>query len=197
MSLEELRLRALRRAARLLDERSLKRYFELRQHLLQKKSHRKEFEKAFMAFYKLNNARLGKPLLKKYFDLLFDADPGASGWPDFAPILKALKPRFQASFASKLVATRDESWPMFDRHVANFFGVKIPATGSEHYRTAVLTSHLSTIRKTYIAWANGALKEELERLRARIPDLATAHPVRLCDFLVWTAGRKNLTACLR
>ena len=202
MTLKDLQLRLLGLAASELTQPDLRAYFELKQLLPRPGGkERHAFESRFAIFYGLNAAAVSAKFKQQYFEKLFDADPTAKTWPDYRTLLRELyviptrkKTKvFPASFVSKLVATRDESRPLYDRHVANFFGLAVPATGSTTYRSEIFVSHLESLRDRYTEWSNRELMSVLEDLRHRIPPLTDCHSVRLCDFLVWTVGRKKLS----
>jgi hypothetical protein len=201
VSLARSQIRILERSAQELKAREVKPYFELKS-LLSGPSvpDRQRFEKDYCRFYGLNIAGLTDRFLRVYFDALYSAKPTSAGWPDYLALLRKLhaipnrkgKESLQSSFVSKLVASKDEAWPLYDRHVANFFGLFVPNTGSVVFRAQLLVAHLELIKQRYLAWAGGDLAPVLAGVRMRIPDLASCHDIRVCDFLVWRAGNKKL-----
>lgn len=202
MSLARSQVRVLERSARALAAAEVAPYFALKAQLSrQPLPNRQKFEKDYCRFYGLNVAGLTDRFLRTYFDTLYAATPASAGWPDYPGLLQALhaipnrkgKESLQSSFVSKLVASKDETQPLYDRHVANFFGLFVPGTGSVVFRAQLLVSHLELIKQTYLAWADDELAPTLERLRKRIPELAGCDDVRVFDFLVWRAGNKKLT----
>jgi hypothetical protein len=203
MSLDRTQVGVLKHSADALEAREVKPYFELKAHLSkQPMRDRREFEKDYCRFYGLNIAGLTEGFQRSYFDALYLAKPGVEGWPDYPALLRKLhaipnrrgKATLQSSFVSKLVASRDESWPLYDRHVANFFGVFVPSTGSVTFRAQVLISHLEFIRQRYATWSKNDLATTLALLKTRIPELRGCQDIRICDFLVWRAGNKKMTA---
>jgi hypothetical protein len=201
VSLARSQIHILERSAQALEAREVKPYFELKS-LLSRTSlpDQQRFEKDYCRFYGLNIAGLTDQFLRVYFDALYSAKPTSTGWPDYLALLRKLhvipnrkgKESLQSSFVSKLVASKDEAWPLYDRHVANFFGLFVPRSGSLAFRAYVLVAHLEVIKQRYLAWAEDELAPALARLRRRIPELAGCHDIRVCDFLVWRAGNKKL-----
>jgi len=203
MTLDRTQISVLERSAEALEAREVNPYFELKTDLSRRRiGNKQDFEKRYRRFYGLNVAGLTDVFLRIYFDALYSAKPGTTGWPDYPALLQRLhaipnrkgKHALQSSFVSKLVASRDESWPLYDRHVSDLFGVRVPSTGSVAFRTQVLVAHLDFIKHKYLAWADGELAPALVRLKARIPELSRCHDIRICDFLVWRAGYKKMTA---
>jgi hypothetical protein len=202
MTLQQFQVQMLGRAAKELTQKDLKPYFDLKRLLPRPVGERRlEFERLFAKFYGLNAAAVSDRFKERFFERLFLANLKAKEWPDYSNLLRELheiptrrkKQAFPASFVSKLVATCDDSRPLYDRHVANFFGLAIPVAGSLAYRSAILVSHLEFLRSLYTEWSKQELASSLDELRTRIPDLDSCHSVRLCDFLVWTVGRKKLS----
>lgn len=195
-SLNVYQLARLQKAATRLDPKSVQTVLQLRAllHSTETSAH-PTFRELFTRFYGLNAGGLTEAFKQRYFELLFAFSPAQGDV--YTPLLRELYdyPRRQGdhalhgSFVSKLVATHDESRPIYDRQVARFFGLSAPSSGSIEFRIAGFVTNLDLLRRTYLAWVDDS------RLRA-VLDLATEHnarlrdlhPVRLCDFLVWSAG---------
>ncbi|MFO7698849.1 MAG: hypothetical protein R6X16_17080 [Anaerolineae bacterium] len=198
MSLAELQLGIICRAMPLVEARSVDRYLELRR-LVNDASEesRARFESGFASFYALNAAFPTEAFRRRYFDLLWalalPIEPGT-----YATLLTELyqipgspgNHALHASFVSKLVAMHDESKPILDHNTSRFFGVVVPAEGDLDYRIALFVDHLERISRTYLLWAtNPQFCTATAALCDRIPGLATCHPVRVCEFVVWAAVR--------
>jgi hypothetical protein len=94
---------------------------------------------------------------------------------------------------SKLVAIHDESRPLYDRHVRNFFGIWKPGIGSTDFQISGFIKNLSLIQQEYQSWSSDDdFKIILNCAQNKIPELKKCHENRICDFLVWTAGRNKL-----
>ena len=159
-----------------------------------------EFRRTFANYYGLQHGGLADAFKDRYFELLFElklqdvADP-------YTPILKELYeiPRrlgdkaLQCSFVSKLVAVHDESRPIYDRHVSNFFGIVVPPVGDVDFRIAGFLTNLHWLRETYQRWSQDSqFQGILQSVQQKHPALQDCAMTRLADFLVWTVGRKKL-----
>ncbi len=192
----------LSQAARILQQREVSPYFELRSLILkQDRKSRAAFKRIFSTYYGLNAAGLTDAFKKRYFDLLFGLDLSIHEAPPYETVLKALykikrrkKDRaLQASFVSKLISIHDESHPLFDRHVSGFFGISVPTSGALDFRISGFVENLDHIRNQYREWCeNEQVKELIAELKLRIPQLTNCHAIRICDFLVWTIGRHKI-----
>jgi hypothetical protein len=98
------------------------------------------------------------------------------------------------SFVSKLVAIHVESSPIYDRHVASFFGASAPSAAvPKADRINWYINFLAEVRSSYIAWADDReVREVLVHFVQRDTRLAKCHVVRQLDFLVWKVGNKKL-----
>jgi hypothetical protein len=176
-------------------------YFELKRLLVSKRAvDRREFQTQFATYYRLHSGGLTEEFKRRYFEHLFAFESVRQKDP-YTPILLDLYsfPRLkgdytiQASFVSKLVAIHDESRPLYDRHVSKFFGVTVPSVGPVEFRIAGFVANLQRIRDYYDAWAvDPHFKRITQALFVKHPQLQTCHPSRVCDFLVWTVGDKEI-----
>lgn len=198
MAVSEHHWALLTKAATSIEPGAFARYFELKRLLAS--GDRKAFQHEFTTYYRLNIGGLTPKFKRRYFELLFECSP--SGHPDpYTPILIELHaferlkggPSIQASFVSKLVAIHDESRPIYDRHVSNFFGMGVPTIGTPEFRIAGFVANLVRIQEQYEEWAGdprfGAIQATVFKKQPRLKD---CHPSRLCDLLVWTVGSKGL-----
>ena len=190
---------ALNRSEPLIQARNYQRYLRLKELLPQQdEPSRAEFQRTFKSYYGLNLASLGDEFLEAFFQALF-------AWHaemDMAALLRDLhaiptscgQNTLQLSFVSKLVAIHDESRPIYDKHVKNFFGAYEPGVNEElATRIQWWRDFLSHVAQAYNEWANDEdVAPILARLRQRIPELQNCHAVRLLDFLVWKAGNQQL-----
>lgn len=207
MSFLQHQLDLVSRGAAHIMESEVAPYFALRAMLSRNEAHERPlFRKQFTTFYGLNAAGVTDTFKTRYFELLFGLKLDPRVPPPYEALLLDLhriKRRkgdnvLAASFVSKLVAMHDESRPLFDRHVSHFFGVDVPSAGPLEFRIAGFVANLDAIRGHYLAWSKR--KEFLSvvaSLRERIPCLTSCHDVRICDFLVWTVGRRRIGAPLK
>lgn len=175
-------------------------YFALRQLLADPRPKaREQFATRFASYYRLRSAGLTAEFIQLYFKRLFECSPVGVADP-YTELLRELYdfPRrqgdraLQSSFVSKLVAVHDESRPIYDSHVANFFGMNVPRVGSVSFRIAVFVRNLARIQVDYESWARDPRFRRIGRaFFAKHPGV-NCHPTRICDFLVWTIGANDL-----
>ncbi|MBI3922507.1 MAG: hypothetical protein HY318_13880 [Armatimonadetes bacterium] len=159
-----------------------------------------DFRRTFESYYGLNAGGVSKTFKDRYFDLLLGLKI-EEGLDPYTPILKELYefPRrrgdkaLQCSFVSKLVAIHDETRPIFDRHVSDFFGITVPSNGSVDFRIAGFVTNLRWLRDTYHRWSeDNWFQKILLMVRKEHHSLESCADPRVTDFLVWTVGRKKL-----
>lgn len=192
----------LTRAAAAVEPGAFEKYFDLKRLLASTAPmDRRRFQKTFIGYYRLGGAGLSEPFKQRYFELLFACNPLGQADP-YTPLLRELyrfKTRrghraLQASFVSKLVSMHDESRPIYDRHVSNYFSLRVPSVAlPTEVRIAGFVTILQRIQEHYEHWAIDRRFRGLETVMFRKqPKLKDCHPTRLCDFLVWTVGDKKL-----
>ena len=191
----------LSQASNHLTGNDLAPYFTLRRLLRYKpQGFEPEFKSTFVQHYGLNAGGLTEEFKDLFFKLLFDLnvheylDPYTHNLKTLYKIPRRTKDQaLQCSFVSKMVAIHDDSRPIYDKHVAKFFGISVPGIGSSDFRIAGFISNLQIIRSIYLDWSKDSRFQEVKRqLFQHIPELKDSHPVRVCDALVWTVGRKKL-----
>ena len=193
--------RLLSKAAKTIKPEDVDDYFELKRLLASRQPDaRTKFETLFASYFRLNIARLTDAFKRRYFKLLFKCKPSGKRDP-YTPLLLDLYrfPRLkgdqtlQPSFVSKLVAIHDDSRPLYDTNVRNFFGVSAPSIGPIEFRISGFIQNLGYIKESYVTWTQDPKFARLTKiLFRRHPQLRKCHPIRICDFLVWTVGKYKL-----
>jgi hypothetical protein len=191
----------LREATMHLEETNVSPYLTLR-YLLTKKpaGFQAEFRRIFESYYGLNSGGLTEAFKNRYFDLLFGLEIQDHDDPHTRILAELYEiPRrkgdkaLQCSFVSKLVAIHDESYPIFDRHVSDFFGISVPSNWSLDFRIAGFMENLKHLRNTYQCWSEDSeFQKILLTLKQRHPYLNGCTTPRIADFLVWTVGHNKL-----
>jgi hypothetical protein len=187
-------------AVKYLKEEDYAPYLKLKHLLAEKPSgFRLEFRRTFESYYVMGAAGLTEDFKNRFFELLFalairDDDPYTSLLKDLYEYPRRQGDKsLQCSFVSKLVAVHDESRPILDKHVSNFFGIKIPSTGGVDFKISVFVACIGLLRKIYQGWAEDSqFNEILSRLKLRHPRLVNCDTCRVADLLVWTVGREAL-----
>ena len=163
---------------------------------------RKQFRKLFASYYSLNAGGLTDEFKDKYFAILHSGKLFKKGKPRYEAInilLSKIKRRkgdfaLSLSFVSKLVAIHDETCPIYDRYVLEFFGAKATSAAKPRKdRIEWFVKFIAAVKEDYQAWANDSqIKNILSRVKARDATLAKCDEVRLLDFLVWQVGNQKL-----
>lgn len=148
------------------------------------------FRKRFNAFYKV---RRGRDWQDKFFDLLERRKGRASSFAELLDALHRATGRYEASFASKLLATIDPNMPVIDSIVLRNLDVRLPAYGSDCRRSRIVELH-----GRLLASLNGFLKTDVgrylvERFRAAYPD-ADVTEVKMLDLVLWQTRSKKVSA---
>lgn len=160
-----------------------------------------KFRKLFATYYALNVARPSRQWQDAYFRLLFTYKHKMPHEPYRIAFLKLYKHKIQGdkalqfSFVSKLVSFNDERQPLFDQFIQGYFGLGPPSLRiSNDFRISGFLQNLGEIRRRYEAWLNHEpFKKIVRHVRREFPDLKDCHPVRICDFLVWSVGKRYQT----
>lgn len=157
------------------------------------------FRKKFSSYYGLNAAGLTNKWKDEYFKLLFSFRKKIPDEPH-QHVLRTLSQierhqgdkALQFSFVSKLVSIHDESQPIFDQYVKHYFGLGPPSLMAlPEFRISGFLRNLAEIGRRYAVWSDDAkFAAILSGLRTTVPELVQCHPVRICDFLVWSVGKK-------
>lgn len=139
----------------------------------------KDFQRLFSGFYRVRRNAEWK---KAYFELFesVKSKPDAT----FAFILDALyrdTKRVEASFASKMLATVNDSMPIWDKFVLQNLHLKVPSkTGAEK---------IAAVKETYekiIAWyQTDEARKYLDRFNEAFPDCGISD-VKKTDFALWS-----------
>lgn len=111
-------------------EPGLKKYWAIQQKVEQDRSGFTDptFRRAYNGFYRV---RRGTDWQSIYFDLMHEAKTHAY---DFSQVLRGLQQatgRYEASFASKLIATLDTRQPVIDSVVLGNLGCRLPPVSSK------------------------------------------------------------------
>ena len=192
-------------------DKSIKRFLEIRR-LIQTNSKQKwphgdkrAFIDLFSDYYKIRG--IGDELKQRYFEILFDYErryPRYKIEPPYRDILRKLhkipankdgKRTVQLSFVSKLVATYDETQPIYDDIVAKSFGFPV-LRGKWGWNIDVTIDYciftLDKLRDIYGEWiSDDTIMGAIGTLKERYPKLRTCHDRRICDLAVWVAGKDS------
>lgn len=205
MRLEKKHIDAFDKAEPLILEKDYKVYLDLKELLLESSpSSRAQFRTKFVNYYGMNTAGLTDAFKDRYFEILFSGNLLVKGHIDFTTILNDLSVipgrrghcALHFSFVSKLAGIHLETSPIYDRHVLNFFnGNPPPSMRPKQHRILWFVNFLKQVADDYAVWATDErVIQIMERFKSRDARLASCHPNRLLDYLVWKVGNKKLLA---
>jgi hypothetical protein len=179
-----------------LKEKDIKEYLFLMDRFNDKNGHisrDEEFQRRYGVFYGLYAARLADDFKSEYFKLMEELSRGAK--VDLAGICNRLKEKgggkLQFSFCTKMAATLDPEYPIYDVCVAEVFHFDPPLPPKPYEeRVQRYLSFYDHLRATIKALAS---RREVSRmnpaLRDKFPQWSDLSSTKQLDFLIWTAGK--------
>jgi hypothetical protein len=158
------------------------------------------FQFLFRSYYRLDNAGLTREFKARYFELLEEHRGRAV--IDLRRLAIELQPfrtlrnreSLQFSFITKLAATVNPSFPIYDNEVATIFGFRPPyGQGSFEERLGRCLEFYEWLRELYgrLLGSNRLLstRNALEtRYRYPVP----LPPMKALDFIFWAAGKQRI-----
>jgi len=159
------------------------------------------FQFLFRSFYRLDNAGLTADFKTRFFELMQEArECGRIDLKHVANELRAFRTlrgrkSLQFSFISKLAATVDASYPIYDKEVARVFGFCSPyGQGPYEERLAKLLNFYEQLRTLYPRLlADPQIIEFQTALKAQYPAAKHLPPAKLLDFIFWAAGKLRIS----
>ena len=158
------------------------------------------FQFVYRSYYRLDNAGLTPGFKKRYFQLMENAH--VSGKLDLRAMTadlhryKTLRKHksLQFSFVTKLAATVDPAYPIYDRAVGTALGFPPPAGGKNFVqgleRNLQFYAWLGNLYSTLLA--GSMLSAPMAALKAQYPLAASIPPIKALDFLCWSAGKLKI-----
>jgi hypothetical protein len=113
-------------------------------------------------------------------------------FPDVFDALCCATGRYEASFASKLLATLNPQMPIMDVFVRKHLGLLLPRSGTRHMRMARIRAIYACLQASvadYLTTETG--KYLVQRFREMYPDL-TISEVKMLDFVLWRTRPANV-----
>lgn len=197
----QLRVHSLQIAATRINQREIAKFGQLKR-LYAAPQSRLEFENLFKTHYGLNSAGLTDQQKEKIFEFVYapwNISDDTEYEERFIEIVTTIydmnnlkgRKSIQASFATKILAFKNDIFPIFDRHVGNFFGITMSRDIPLPLRLHIFCGNLREVRHQYESLAHHPeVKAVLGELRKN-PIIADCSPIRVLDFLVFTAGTTN------
>ncbi|KRW65162.1 hypothetical protein AO735_08625 [Pseudomonas sp. TTU2014-096BSC] len=140
-----------------------------------------ELRRSYNGFYRV---RRGQPWQSIYFDLMHQAQTNTYG---FSQVLRALHQstgRYEASFASKLVATLDNTQPVIDSVVLKNLGCKLATVNTPNRMQAIESLHrdLQQNVQSFLALIEG--QALVSAFKAAYPTFAISEE-KMVDLVLW------------
>lgn len=159
------------------------------------------FQFVYRSFYRIDNAGLTPDFKRRYFEIL-ERHRDASDI-DLAAIAHELRPfkslrdrqTLQFSFITKLAATANPQYPIYDAKVAQVFGFSTPSYGGATFeeRLQIYMQFYEWLRATYTALLQaGRLDGTLKALETRYAQARCIPRMKALDFIFWTAGKLGI-----
>ncbi|MGN8249408.1 hypothetical protein [Pseudomonas sp. SMV7] len=137
--------------------------------------------RSYNGFYRV---RRGQPWQSAYFDLMLQTQKLGYGFSEVLTALHRTTGRYEASFASKLLATLDTSQPVIDSVVLKNLGCKLPtATSTQRLQGIVaLHSDLKQNVQNFLSLAEG--RALVAQFKASFPRHAVSDE-KAVDLVLW------------
>ena len=153
-----------------------------------------DFKKLFNSYYGINSARRNNKWKDKYyklFDALYKTSKRKNKKYTFAFILKALyrlTKNVEPSFSSKMLATLDDSKPIWDKHVLKNLGLKKLKGKDDKSKLNDAIYKYSLIEReyqTYLRTPHGQCS--IDTFDISIPQqYRSINNIKKLDFLLWS-----------
>ncbi|QUG93113.1 hypothetical protein GR140_30570 (plasmid) [Pseudomonas putida] len=137
--------------------------------------------RSYNGFYRV---RRGQTWQSVYFDLMHQTQKHGHGFSHVLTALHGATGRYEASFASKLLATLDTSQPVIDSVVLKNLDCKLPAATSPHRVRDVVALH-SDLRqnvKSFLGTPDGRVL--VAQFNASYPSNAISEE-KMVDLVLW------------
>jgi hypothetical protein len=140
-----------------------------------------ELRRSYNGFYRV---RRGQPWQSIYFNVMHQAQINTYG---FSQVLRALHQstgRYEASFASKLVATLDTTQPVIDSVVLKNLGCKLAAANTPNRMQAIESLHrdLQQNVQSFLALIEGQIL--VSAFKAAYPAFSISEE-KMVDLVLW------------
>jgi hypothetical protein len=145
------------------------------------------YRKRFNHFYRV---RRGPDWQDKFYGLLESNKREPASFRDVLRALHRATGRYEASFASKLVATIRPDMPVIDSIILRNVELKLPG-----YNVRDRAVRLEQLHATLVSWFNGFLATQtgrylVKRFREEYPS-ARITEIKMLDFVLWQTRPKN------
>jgi hypothetical protein len=145
------------------------------------------FRRRFNAFYRV---RRGRDWQDKFYELLECRKGRPSSFAEVLDALHSATGRYEASFASKLLATIDPDMPVIDSIVLQNLSVRLPAYGSDGRRSRIVDLHGRLLSSLTVFLKTDVGRYLVKRFRATYPE-ADVTEIKMLDLVLWQTRPKK------
>jgi hypothetical protein len=140
-----------------------------------------EFRQLFNGFYRV---RRGQDWQDAFYGLLERAKHEPTTFAEVLAALRRATGRWEASFASKLLATVDPDMPVIDSVVLGNLALRLPAYGSARREAGIIELHarLAAMFREFLSTKAG--RRLVRRFREEYPDADVAE-TKMLDLVLW------------
>jgi len=139
------------------------------------------FQRRFNGFYRV---RRDAEWREAYFRLMEESKAGGVHFAHVLRTLHAATGRYEASFASKLVATLDPTQPVIDRFVLENFGLRLPYPYQKNREIRILQVHAELCAKYEALLASDVGRRISQKVEERYPGTGISDLKRV-DLVLW------------
>lgn len=143
----------------------------------------KNFQKKFNGFYKV---RRGDNWRKDYYDIFekVKKDPSKQNFDYILNSIYKKTDKFEPSFSSKMLATLNPSYPIWDQYVLKNTGTKVPSGKGKNINSFVKTyKEIEDWYKVFIGSNVG--KTCIAEFDKKFPNYKKINDVKKIDFILW------------
>jgi hypothetical protein len=137
--------------------------------------------RSYNGFYRV---RRGQPWQSAYFELMHQTQKYGYGFSEVLTDLHRTTGRYEASFASKLLATLDTSQPVIDSVVLKNLGCKLPTATSTRRLQGIVALHsdLKQNVRSFLSSVEG--RDLVAQFKASFPHHAVSDE-KAVDLVLW------------
>lgn len=139
------------------------------------------FQRRFNGFYRV---RRDAEWREAYFRLMEESKAGGVHFAHALRTLHVATGRYEASFASKLVATLDPTQPVIDRFVLENFGLRLPYPYQKDREIRILQVHAELCAKYGTLLASDVGRLISQKVEERYPGTGISDLKRV-DLVLW------------
>ncbi len=141
-----------------------------------------EFRKKYNGFYRM---RRGQVFQNIYFELFSSTHNADFTFEGILNKIYAQTNRYEASFASKLVATINDSKPIIDSLVLENTGLILPKYNQPNRMISILEIYNKLESKMNLFLQEPMAKYLVESFDNYFPDATHISPIKKLDFVLW------------